>query len=81
MTTEAKGTSLWYDAWLRLKHNRAAMIGLFVIILIGITCVVLPSIGDFLEDPNKTDPINRNLQPGAENWFGTDHLGATCSPA
>ncbi|QJE97741.1 ABC transporter permease [Luteolibacter luteus] len=75
MTTEEKGSSLWYDAWLRLKHNRAAMIGLFMIIIIGITCVVLPSIGDFLKDPNKTDPINRNLPPGAMNWFGTDHLG------
>jgi len=75
MTPEEKGTSLWYDAWLRLKHNRAAMVGLFMLIIIGITCIVLPSIGDFLKDPNKTDLINRNLKPGAENWFGTDHLG------
>ena len=75
MTPEEKGTSLWYDAWLRLKHNRAAMVGLFMIIIIGITCIVLPSIGDFLKDPNKTDLVNRNLKPGGENWFGTDHLG------
>jgi oligopeptide transport system permease protein len=75
MTPEEKGTSLWIDAWLRLRHNRAAMIGLFLLVVIGITCVVLPSIGDFLKDPNKTDLINRNLRPSAANWFGTDHLG------
>ena len=75
MTPEEKGTSLWIDAWLRLRHNRAAMIGLFLLVVIGITCVVLPSIGDFLKDPNKTDLINRNLRPSATNWFGTDHLG------
>lgn len=75
MTNDDKGSSLWLDAWLRLRHNRAAMVGLFMLLIIGITCIVLPSIGDFLKDPNKTDLINRNLKPSAENWFGTDHLG------
>ena len=73
--TEDKSASLWHDAWLRLRHNRAAMVGLFTLIIIGVTCVVLPWLGDFLKDPNKTDLINRNLKPGPENWFGTDHLG------
>lgn len=75
MTNDDKGSSLWLDAWLRLRHNRAAMVGLFLLLIIGITCIVLPSIGDFLKDPNKTDLINRNLKPSSENWFGTDHLG------
>jgi len=75
MTNEDKGSSLWFDAWLRLKHNRAAMVGLVLLAIIGVVCVVLPSIGDFLKDPNKTDLINRNLKPGADAWFGTDHLG------
>ncbi|MCW1921236.1 ABC transporter permease [Luteolibacter arcticus] len=75
MTTEDKGSSLWLDAWLRLRHNRAAMVGLVMLTLIGAACIVLPSISDFLKDPTKTDLVNRNLKPGAENWFGTDHLG------
>lgn len=75
MTNDDKGSSLWLDAWLRLRQNRAAMVGLFLLLIIGITCIVLPSLGDFLKDPNKTDLINRNLKPSAENWFGTDHLG------
>ncbi|RYD63417.1 MAG: ABC transporter permease [Verrucomicrobiaceae bacterium] len=75
MTTEDKGSSLWLDAWLRLRHNRAAMVGLILLTLIGLACIVLPSIGDFLKDPTKTDLVNRNLKPGPDNWFGTDHLG------
>jgi len=75
MTTEDKGSSLWLDAWLRLRHNRAAMVGLIMLTLIGVACIVLPSISDFLKDPTKTDLVNRNLKPGPDNWFGTDHLG------
>lgn len=70
-----KGTSLWHDAWLRLRHNKAAMVGIVVLILIGLLCIVLPFIPGLLLDPNKTDLINRNLQPGPGHWFGTDHLG------
>lgn len=75
MTSVEKSSSLWHDAWLRLRRNRAAVLGLCVLVLIGAACIILPSIEDFLKDPNKTDLINRNLKPSAVNWFGTDHLG------
>ncbi|TAE73991.1 MAG: ABC transporter permease [Verrucomicrobia bacterium] len=75
MNSDEKGSSLWLDAWLRLRRNRAAMVGLFLLILIGSSCILLPALTDFLKDPNKTDLVHRNLKPGAEHWFGTDHLG------
>ena len=75
MTSVKKSSSLWFDAWLRLRRNRAAVAGLVVLVLIGLACIVLPSIEGFLEDPNKTDILHRNLKPGAGHWFGTDHLG------
>ena len=70
-----KKSSLWIDAWLRLRRNRAAVIGLWVLVLIGAACIILPSIGGFLQDPNKIDLIHRNLKPSAGHWFGTDQLG------
>jgi oligopeptide transport system permease protein len=75
MTTEEKGTSPWRDAWLRLRRNRAAMTGLFALLIICLTCIILPSIKDFLHDPNQTDLMNNNQGPSSRNWFGTDHLG------
>lgn len=75
MTSAEKGSSLWLDAWLRLRRNRASMVGLVLLVLIGAICVILPSIPDFLKDPNKTDLLHRNLSPSGVNWFGTDHLG------
>ncbi len=75
MTIEEKGSSPWRDAWARLRRNRAAMAGLFALLVIGLTCIILPSIKDFLQDPNRTSLVDKNLRPSAEHWFGTDHLG------
>lgn len=36
------GRSLWGDAWARLKANRAAMISLCYLILMGLVCIVGP---------------------------------------
>lgn len=74
MTTD-KGTSLWKDAWLRLRHNRAAMAGLVILAIIALTCIVLPSIPGLLQNPNTTNLLERNLQFSKAHWFGTDHLG------
>ena len=75
MTPEEKGSSPWRDAWHRLRRNRAAMAGLFALLVIGLTCIILPSIKDLLHNPNHTELANRNLKPSGEHWFGTDHLG------
>jgi oligopeptide transport system permease protein len=74
MTTE-KGSSLWKDAWLRLRHNRAAMVGLVILFVIIVTCIVLPLIPGVVLNPNSTNLVERNLPPGSKHWFGTDHLG------
>jgi oligopeptide transport system permease protein len=74
MTTD-KGTSLWKDAWLRLSHNRAAIAGLVVLLVIGLACLILPMVPDFLQDPNRQNLSLKNLPPGEEHWFGTDQLG------
>jgi oligopeptide transport system permease protein len=74
MMTE-KGTSLWKDAWLRLSHNRAAIVGLIVLVLICLACLILPMIPGFLLDPNSQDLLGKNQPPNPQHWFGTDQLG------
>jgi len=74
-STAQKGTSLWRDAWLRLSHNRAAVAGLVVLILIGLVCVILPFIPNALQDPNALNLPSKNLPPTGAHWFGTDQLG------
>lgn len=81
------GTSLWKDAWMRLKKNRIAFISGIVVIVIFLTCflgpILLPeppedgadATGWFLPDPNKINLDNRSAGPSGAHLLGTDHLG------
>ena len=68
---------LWRDAWQRLKHNRAALIGFVLIGIFVFVAVFAPVLAP--EDPRSGD-LNR-LQgsccpgPSAEHWFGVDQQG------
>jgi oligopeptide transport system permease protein len=37
-----KGRSLWADAWLRLKHNKAAVVSAFYLLFMTLICIVGP---------------------------------------
>jgi len=69
-----QGSSLWHDAWLRLRKNHIAVVSAVLLILIFAACYLLPLLMD-LPDPNAINLNNRSAGPGAEHWLGTDHLG------
>ena len=56
-----------------LRVNRAALLGLIVIVLIALTALAAPLITRY--DPNEIDLASMNEPPSAEHWFGTDDLG------
>ena len=55
------------------RVNRAALLGLIVILLIIMAAVFAPLIARY--DPNALDLVNMRKPPSAEHWFGTDDLG------
>lgn len=68
-----QGTSLWKDAWKRLKKNRLALFGGIMLIIILVAAIFGPMISKYTYDQ-----INLNIsneQPTWEHWFGTDQLG------
>lgn len=69
-----KGSSLWKDAWHRLAHNRAAILSLFVLIIILLLCFVGPWL-PVVQSPTLIDLGNPSAAPSAAHWFGTDQLG------
>lgn len=69
-----KGNSLWQDAWVRLRHNRAAMTGLVILAIIGLLCFVVPFL-PFILDPNLQDLPAKNGPPSWQHWMGNDQLG------
>jgi len=68
-----RGTSLWSNSWYRLKQNRLAMIGLFILLIMVIISLLTPRIA-----PYSYEVQNLNLgatPPSAEHWLGTDIFG------
>ena len=71
----ASGPSLsyWQDAWLRLKKDKAAMLGLIFILALLLFAIIGPAFSSYsYEDQNF---MQANLSPSAEHWFGTDSQG------
>ncbi len=69
-----KGNSLWKDAWHRLAHNRAAIVSLFVLIIILLLCFIGPLM-PFVKSPTAIHLANSAAAPSTAHWFGTDQLG------
>lgn len=61
------------DAWLRLRSNRLAMLGLAILILLAIMATFWPMLTPY--DYYSNDLQNTNQPPSAQHWFGTDDLG------
>ena len=68
-----EGSSLWRDAWIRLRANRLATLSLFFFIFISILTIIGPEvISTSYEDQ---DLNNTFAKPASTHLFGTDNLG------
>jgi len=68
-----KGTSLWADAWVRLRRNHLAIAGLGVLVFFALIALLTPWIAPYGYQ-------EQNLALGATppswaHWFGTDIFG------
>ncbi len=73
-----KSSSLWGDAWKRLRRNKLAMLGLIVMALLILMAIFAPWIARYETDQNFYDrnsprPYSeQNYQPpSADHWMGT----------
>lgn len=67
------GVGYWADAWRRLKKNRLAVFGLFMIILIILLAVFGPIFSPYAYD--QTELTNVYAPMSMKHPFGTDELG------
>src|SRR5699024_6754528 len=65
--------SFWQDVWRRLKQNKLAMAGIWVIVILTIMAIIGPSLNSYTYDGQNL-PL-KNQPPGAEYWFGSDSFG------
>jgi len=68
-----KGTSLWRDAIRRLRRNRAAMLGLFLIGLFVFVAVAAPIIAPY--SPTTGRIVDKFKPPSTAHLLGTDLQG------
>lgn len=69
----SQSVSYWKDAWIRLRANRPAIIGLFVLIFLIVCAIIIPFISPHTY--YETHLSLKNKAPCGKFWFGTDELG------
>ena len=60
-------------AWLRLRENRLAMVGLMIIMALAAVAAFAPALSPY--PPNAPDLQSRLLPMSGAHWLGTDELG------
>ena len=60
-------------AWRKLKRNRSAVVGLFIVGFFALLAVLAPVLP--IADPLATSWTAIRKAPSAVNWFGTDEIG------
>jgi peptide/nickel transport system permease protein len=73
MSKKNKKKSYWLEVWKRLRRNKMAMFGLFIIIVLFITAIFADFIAPYPYD--KQDLINMFQTPSKDHLFGTDEFG------
>ncbi len=68
-----QGTSLWRDAWLRLRRNRLAVFGLAVLLVFVIIAILTPWIAPYGYAQQQL--AVGATPPSAAHWLGTDIFG------
>jgi len=68
-----QGTSLWQDAWRRLRKNRLSLFGLGVLVSFIVIALLTPWIAPYAYDAQNLDL--GATPPSAAHWLGTDIFG------
>lgn len=75
-TTPEKGTSLWSDAYTRLKKNKLALFGGITILVILFVCYILGFTLQLLGFDGNTQDLNQRFAgPSTDALLGRDQLG------
>lgn len=68
-----QGTSLWKDAWARLRKNKMAVFGAGTLVFMALFCLIGPFVSPYTYDQQDLNQYAK--PPSATHWFGTDKLG------
>jgi len=70
---ETLNYNYWQDSWERLKVNRLAMVGFYILVVLVTMAIIGPFLTPFTY--YETHLHLKNQAPSVQFWFGTDELG------
>src|SRR3954464_15122601 len=65
--------SLWWDAFRRLTHDKAAMVGLVIVFALCVIAIFAPLLAP--SSPTDQSFIQKLKPPSSAHWMGTDEFG------
>ena len=71
--TSEQRSSLWLDAWIKLRKNRMAFFGFTVLLILCVVSLLTPWIAPYSYE--EQDLMLGATPPSAANWLGTDIFG------
>lgn len=67
-----KSVSFWKEVFLRFSHNKLAVIGIIILVIVILMAIFAPMFSQY----KSSDQLGvYNAPPSAQFWFGTDDLG------
>ncbi|QPR70419.1 ABC transporter permease [Lysinibacillus macroides] len=67
-----KSVSFWKEVWVRFSHNKMAIVGIIILIIVILMAIFVPIFSQY----KASDQLGvYNAPPSAQFWFGTDDLG------
>jgi oligopeptide transport system permease protein len=71
--TAEQRSSLWLDAWIKLRKNRMALFGFAVLLILCVVSLLTPLIAPYSYE--EQDLMLGATPPSAAHWLGTDIFG------
>lgn len=68
-----KKSGPWREVWRRLKQNKAAMLGLLVMVILILAAIFADYVAPYGYDDQ--DLMRRFQTPNSQHWLGTDNFG------
>lgn len=72
---QLRARSLWYDAWLRLRRNKIAVLSVGILLILALIAIIYPMFDPEGYRHTVRDAAKHAIQnapPSPEHWFGTD---------
>jgi peptide/nickel transport system permease protein len=66
----------WHSVIRKVRQDRAALLGLSLIVLLILAAILAPVLSTFPQDVYEFHTANRLQPPDSVNWLGTDRMGS-----